>query len=109
MNCKYNSKMVEYVGKLVKLLYEDLGECCGGLLHIVVDDGNLEDEHIQFCIDECNKEENLNRSDRYICLEIAHKMLKMNEHERRLVYYNDIGFHCGKECENCAIEHEEEY
>lgn len=25
---------------------------CGGMLHIVLDDGNLEDESIRYCIDE---------------------------------------------------------
>lgn len=108
--CKHNSDEVDYVLKLVSLLYVDLGECCGGMLHIVLDDGNLDDDDIQWCIDYCNKDENVGRNDKYLCLEIAHKMLKMNEYERRLVYYeNGCVFGCNRECESCVIENEEEY
>jgi hypothetical protein len=105
---KHNSKNVEYVSKLVTLLYDDLDECCGGMLHIILDDGNLEDEHILWCIEYCNRDENKDRIDKYLCLEIAHKMLQMNEFERRLVYYGDLGFECEFDCDNCVIEHEEE-
>jgi len=38
--CKYETEAVKYVNKLVNLLYNDLEECSGGLLHIVLDDGN---------------------------------------------------------------------
>lgn len=108
--CKHNSDEVDYVLKLAALLYEDLGECCGGMLHIVLDDGNLDDDDIQWCIDRCNHEENKDRDDKYLCLEIAHKMLRMDEYERRLVYYGDgRNFYCDGECENCVIENDEDY
>lgn len=105
--CKYETEAVKYVSKLVNLLYNDLEECSGGLLHIVLDDGNLEDHHIQHCIDCCKKEENKDRNDRYICLEIATKMLKMSQHERNLVYYKDYGLECNKDCMNCPVVSEE--
>lgn len=108
--CKHNSDEVDYVLKLATLLYEDLCENCGGMLHIVLDDGNLDDDDIEWCIGNCNKDENKDRNDKYLCLEIAHKMLKMNEYERRLVYYGDgINFYCDRECKNCVIENDEEY
>lgn len=108
--CKYYSDNVDYVSKLVKLLYHDLGESCGGLLHIVLDDGNLEDDHIRWCIDCCDKEKNKNRNDKFLCLEIANKMLKMNEYERKLVYYgNGYIFYCNGSCNECVIENDEEY
>lgn len=59
--CKHKTAMTVYVSKLVELLYEDLKECCGGMLHIVLDDGNLDDDDIQWCIDYCNEPENENR------------------------------------------------
>ena len=109
INCKYENDMVIYVNKLVELLYEDLKECCGGMLHIVLDDGNLDDDDIQWCIGNCNKPENENKIDKYICLEIAHKMLKMTMEQRRLVYYKNGRFECCIDCQECVIEHEEEY
>lgn len=60
---------------LVEILYEDLGECCGGLLHIVLDDGNLEDHHILWCRAQCDKRENWDRHDRLLCRRIANEML----------------------------------
>jgi hypothetical protein len=107
--CKHESIITVYVSKLVELLYEDLKECCGGLLHIVLDDGNLEDDNLQWCIDNCNKPENENRIDKYLCLEIAHKMLQMDEYQRRLIYYGSCNFECDNDCKDCVIEHEEEY
>lgn len=37
----------------VRALYEV--ECTGGSLHIVLDDGNLADSHVRFCLDEARK------------------------------------------------------
>lgn len=103
MECKFYNKKVEYVNKLVELLYEDLQESCGGMLHIVLDDGNMDDDDIQWCIDNCNNEKNKERHDKFLCLEIAHKMLKMDKYERNLVYYMDFGFNCGEDCNECVI------
>lgn len=86
MNCKYHKNEIDEVLKLVKYLYEDLGECCGGLLHIVLDDGNLDDDDIQWCLNHCNKEDNKDRKDKSVCIEIAQRMLNMTEFERRLIY-----------------------
>jgi len=36
--------------KLAKDYYSKEGNECGGSLHIVLDDGNLEDDNIKFCI-----------------------------------------------------------
>lgn len=105
---KHYNDNVAYVNKLVRLLYDDLGEGCGGLLHIVLDDGNIEDNHIQWCIENANKEENQNRVDRYLSLEIAHKMLGLTIEQRKLVYYMDMCFECDGHCFNCVIENEED-
>ena len=40
---------VPEVSPLVRAYY-DLGNITGGSLHIVLDDGNVEDHHVQFCV-----------------------------------------------------------
>lgn len=109
MKCKYHRNEISEVLKLVNYLYEDLEECCGGLLHIVLDDGNLDDEDIQWCLNYCNEKENEDRKDKAVCIEIAQRMLNMTEFERRLIYYGDMNFQCDKNCENCVIEKDEDY
>ncbi len=44
---------VPQVLSLVKAFYQKEGNGCGGNLHIVLDDGNIEDEHILFCLRQC--------------------------------------------------------
>lgn len=108
MRCMYWTKEVGEVCKLVKTLYEDMGEGAGGMLHIVLDDCNIEDDDIQWCIEYCNREENADRHDKEICLEIAQRMLELNYIERMLVYYQwDIGF-CGSDCTKCVITREDD-
>lgn len=108
--CKYEDQKVTYVNKLVHLLYDDLGESCGGMLHIVLDDGNVDDDDIEWCIAYVNRTENRGRPDYYISMEIATKMLELSIKQRRLIYYTDIGFSCGEDCDcqTCVIEHEKE-
>jgi hypothetical protein len=107
MRCKYWSEDVERVNLLVEILYEDLGEGCGGLLHIVLDDGNLEDHHILWCRAECDNRENWNRHDRLLCKRIANEMLGLTMEQRKLVYYNDVGLKCDRNCDECPICQEE--
>ena len=51
--CKYYTPHLETVKKYVKCLYQIEGCSCGGLLHILLDDDNYEDEDILFCLKEC--------------------------------------------------------
>lgn len=105
---KHYNKDVRYINKLVQLLYDDLQEHCGGLLHITIDDGNLDDEDIQWCIEYCNKNENSDREDKYLCLEIATRMLRLTMEQRKLVYYMNGRFSCEGDCGECVIERGEE-
>ena len=107
MRCRYWDEDVERVNLLVDVLYNDLGECCGGLLHIVLDDGNLEDHHILWCKAECDKRENWDRHDRLLCKRIANEMLGLTMEQRKLVYYNDMELKCNRKCEECPICQEE--
>ena len=108
MRCMYWTKEVGEVCKLVKTLYEDMGECCGGMLHIVLDDGNLDDDDLQWCIEYCNREENTDRHDKSICLEIAHRMLNLSKEQRMLIYYQWDGEFCSDNCDECVITSEED-
>jgi hypothetical protein len=72
-------------------LYEMEGGGCGGLGHIVFDDGNLEDNNIIWCLKQCeNLTENLKDYKIETILkskEALLKMLKLNYIERFFVYY----------------------
>jgi len=43
---------------LIKDLYKTKGGSVGGYGHIVFDDGNIENSHIQWCINEANNNKN---------------------------------------------------
>jgi hypothetical protein len=103
MRCKYWTKEVGEICKLVKTLYEDMQEGAGGMLHIVLDDCNIEDDDIQWCIEYCNREENADRHDKEICLEIAQRMLGLNMEQRKLVYYQWDTIFCSENCGCCVI------
>ena len=106
--CRYWDEDIDRINLLVEILYEDLGECCGGLLHIVLDDGNLENDHIQWCLEECDKRENWDRPDRLLCRRIANEMLGLTMEQRKLVYYsNGFDLKCNRKCEECPICQEE--
>lgn len=63
---------------LVRALYER--NCVGCHLHIVLDDGNVEDSHVKFCLDEA-KEEGCQE-----CVTLAEKLLLMSKTQRRKLY-----------------------
>jgi len=76
--------------KFVYELYNSEGGSCGGLGHIVFDDGNLEDEDILWCLKQCEDESNL----KYYTLETILKskqallkILELKYIERYFVYY----------------------
>jgi len=63
---------------LVMKLYEK--SCVGCCLHIVLDDGNIEDSHVKFCIEEAKKQGHED------CLELANKLLLMSKTQRHELY-----------------------
>ena len=62
---------------LIKEIYKS--HSAGGDLHIVLDDGNTEDYHIQWCIDnlECN-----DPKERELYIKCANNLLKMEVSQR---------------------------
>lgn len=52
---KLDSLDIQTCAALIMQLYM-LDNCgCGGVMHIITDDWNLEDEHLEFCREEANK------------------------------------------------------
>lgn len=54
----------------------------GGILHIVLDDGNLKNHHIEYCIEEIEKSE----EDKELFLKCANNLLKMTQTQRLKLY-----------------------
>lgn len=54
---------------------------CGGPLHIVLDDGNFETDHVQYCLDEAKRTEDAEG------ISLAEKMLLMTKTQRSKLYY----------------------
>ena len=70
---------VPEVRELVRAYYEKEGNSCGGNLHIVLDDGNLSDSCVQFCLDQVHADEDEDG------VRIAELMLQMTGTQRRKV------------------------
>jgi hypothetical protein len=59
-----------------------VSHCAGGNLHIVLDDGNIANSHIIFCLGEAIKEKD------WLCVEICYDLLNMKWAERQKLYNN---------------------
>jgi hypothetical protein len=60
--------------------YTKHGNGCGGVLHIVLDDGNVEEAHVRFCRDEAVKK------DDHDAIDICDDLLELTAEERYAVY-----------------------
>lgn len=76
-------KLKPILPDLVRYYYEDAGNGCGGTLHIVLDDGNTEFDHIEYCRKEC--EENGDSLGQLIC----DILFCFTDEERELLYQSD--------------------
>jgi len=56
----------------------------GGNLHIILDDGNIDDDDIEFCL-QCSKNENDLEG-----IKLAELLLKMSKTQRRKIYMSCI-------------------
>lgn len=104
-DCPYYNPHLNTIRELISCLYNLEGCCTGGLAHIVTDDNNIEDHHIQFVLDECNKEENKNREEVGLVKLICEELLKLSINERILLfmsYYRYI-FCSDNDCKNCPV------
>lgn len=106
--CKHYNKHLDTIKAYINCLYRLEGCCTGGLLHILLDDDNIEDHHIQWCLEECEKhpEEEESEIGKLICKEY----LKLTMPERRLLFHNLYLYTggCDRDCKNCFVETGEE-
>lgn len=105
--CKFYDAHLETINTYITALY-NLPECgTGGLLHIVLDDGNVDDKSITFCLKECAA--NPEREEWLIGMLICSELLKLPEEKRRLLdRLAYMEFRCPMEdgqekCKSCYI------
>lgn len=76
---KTEIEIMFFIQQCVKALYEI--DDAGGSCHIVVDDGNVDDESLQWVIDKCNESNNL-KSDRFLSKCICEQLLSLKREHR---------------------------
>ena len=107
--CKYWNDHMNTIIALIGCLYDIEGCSCGGLLHVMVDDDNLDDSTIAWTLAECLK--NPSKEESGIGKLICEEYVKLSMEERRLVnnhcdYITDDGYcylNC-QGCEKCYVE-----
>lgn len=107
--CKYYNKHLETIRAYISCLYE-LEDCgCGGLLHVMIDDNNIEDSIVKWTLEQCEQHPECEESElgKLICGEF----LKLSMEERRLVMEdaNDVVCYtfCCPNCDECPIHNPE--
>lgn len=103
-NCKYYDKHLDTIREYISSLYNLEGCGSGGLLHILLDDDNYDDDDIAFCLKECllHPEREESKLGQLICQEY----LKLSMEQRRLLCSTYIGhWSCidGGKCDECFI------
>lgn len=105
--CKYFKPEWDGLKILCKKLYGFPDCCSGGPLHILLDDNNLRDGDIEFCLDRClefpEKPESL------LGMLICYEYLKMPMRDRLLFdwYWCGSKLECYGDCNKCAYLEEE--
>ena len=108
--CKYYDKHLDTIREYIGCLYNIEGCCSGGMIHILTDDDNFDDDDISYCLKECLKHPD--REEAAIGKLICEEYLKLPMQKRRLLCSTYIGhwscFNKGQ-CEDCFIETGDEY
>lgn len=108
MKCKYYKKHLDTIRKMIDLLYS-LENCqSGGCLHLLLDDYNVDDDDIKFCLKQCG--DNPEKEEAELGKAICYEFLKLNRNERYLIFYGDNNFNCCNEqdCYCCGIEYDDD-
>ena len=103
-DCKYYKPHMNTIRELISCLYQLEGCCCGGLAHIVTDDNNIEDHFLKWVLEQCDEEENKDRTERGLVKLICEELLQLSIQERVYLfshYYHTVM--CGKKCCKCHI------
>jgi hypothetical protein len=69
------------IRELIDIIYDEYS-CVGGALHIVLDDYNIESDHIQWCIDN-SISELTNEEEKKIYTECAELLLQLSYSSRK--------------------------
>ena len=109
VDCLYYSKHLDTIRTLCNALYRIDGCCSGGMLHVVLDDDNIDDNCIRYCLTEClvHPEKEEAGLGKLICEEL----LKLSMPQRRMLLriwdcdssYCPYNHHCNS-CEIFAGE-----
>lgn len=104
--CKYYNKHLETIKEYISCLYELEGCGCGGLLHILLDEDNYDDDDIAHCWKNCIQ--NPEREESKIGVLICEEYMKMSMQERRLLCVGQ--YDCFEyDCKDCFIENGNEF
>lgn len=105
-SCRYYDKHIDTIRSYINCLYSLEGCGTGGLLHIVTDDGNVEDKDILWCFDECSKHRE--KEEHMIGMIICLELIKLPIEKRRLAVtcVDQIVYFCNTHnaCEKCWIK-----
>lgn len=86
MKCKYFNPQMILIAKMIYVLYDDFKCLTGGLCHIVTSDDNIEDNHLQYIIDECNKDENKEDISVDVAKYICESLIKLPMIQREFLF-----------------------
>lgn len=85
MISKYHQAMPTII-RLIHALYEIDSCSCGGLGHVVIDENNVEDIHLERTIELCNEEQSKDKPERFLVICIMEYMKLMTEEQRNLLF-----------------------
>lgn len=106
-DCMHYTPHLYTIMQLISCLYSLEGCCCGGLAHIVVDENNIDDDSIKCILEECDKEENKDHTERGLVKLICEELLKLSMQERVLLFSSYYCYRvCNGHCNDCAITNE---
>lgn len=102
--CKYFDEHLKTIRQYISCLYGIDGCASGGLLHILLDDDNCDNDDILYCLKECIQHPE--REESKIGHLICEEYLKLGMEQRRLLTTCYIGnWRCSNrgKCEQCFI------
>ena len=104
--CKFYTPHMETIQRYIECLYSIEGCSCDGLLHVLTDDGNIQDHDIDWCLEYIEQEENRGREEYEISKLICQEMKKLSLPQRELlINFGPYSFICNEphRCCECDI------
>jgi hypothetical protein len=71
------SEFIRRLDVLIKAIYDTPEGGCGCCLHIVLDDGNVKEYHVRYCLE---------NAEHGICKEVAEMLLRLTEEGREVAF-----------------------